>query len=178
MKKAIFSFLIIASFASCKEDPITNVDPNNPNGHVVSEAVGQWLHGNFSMTEYWAYDGSYVGNAFEQSVAFDFNADGSYEQYYAAQTNDWGCSTQAFSYSKGTVVFTDSSFTVYPTEGNFRGYYSCSPQYNFDRDADPSELKVQTYYYTFETDEFGKKWLVIRFDPSDEYPSYFGPTTW
>jgi hypothetical protein len=87
---------------------------------LYPKRLGQWLHGNFSMTEYWAYDGSYVGNAFEQSIAFDFNADGSYEQYYAAQTNDWGCSTQAFSYSKGTVVFTDSSFTVYPTEGNFR----------------------------------------------------------
>ena len=178
MKKVIFSFFILVSLFSCKEDPITEATPDTPAGNVPSEAVGKWMYGTFSMSEFWAYDGSYVGNAFELSVAFNFNADGTYEQYFAAQTNDWSCSTQSFSYFKGTVIFTDSSFTVYPSEGNYRGYYSCTPQYNFDRDAEQSELEVQTFYYTFETDEFGKKWMVVRFDPADEYPSYFGPTNW
>jgi hypothetical protein len=187
MKKIILVAMSLIVLASCSKDkdvvPVPNPNNNDNNGNsnpgnVPQEAVGKWLHGTFSMSEYWGYDGTYYGNPFSQSVAFYFMSNGNYEMYYTGQTNDYGCTTDAFSYYKGYVNFTDSSFTVHPQEGNFRGYYSCNSSGNFDRPAAASELKVQTFYYTFETDTINKKWMVVRFDPSDQYPSYFAQTTW
>jgi len=179
MKKIlVLPFLLMVLFSCKKTDLADPMTP--PPGSVTTptEAVGQWLYGTFSMTEFWAYDGSYLGNAFELSVAFDFKADGTYEEYFISQANNYGCSTQALAFYKGTVTFTDTSFTVHPASGHFKGFYSCAPSSNFDRDAAQSELTDQTYYYTFETDTYGKKWFVVRFNPTDEYPSYFAPTNW
>ncbi|MEO6167852.1 MAG: hypothetical protein ABIO46_13130 [Chitinophagales bacterium] len=97
-----------------------------------------------------------------------------------SQTIDYStCRTEAFSYNKGTIIFdkANRSITVYPAEGNFRGFYSCIPSSNFERDAAPAELKIQTLYYEYEADANGKKWMIIEFNPNDEYGSYFAPAT-
>jgi len=180
MKKLLMlSLAVMVMAAGCKKDDDDNASPSFENhGNVIPEAAGRWLHGTFSMASFWGYDGSYQGTPFSQSVAFDFHADGIYEMYYTGQTNYYGCTQDAFSYFKGYVVFTDSTFTVHPQIGRYRGYYNCQSYKDFDRSAESSELKVQTYYYTFETDANNKKWMVVRFDPADQYPSYFGPTSW
>lgn len=177
MKKTIACLMLVVTFFSCK----TEETIPTPDGYVPSQAKGQWLYGTFSMTDFWGYDGSYIGNPFELSVAFNFMGNGEYEQYFMSQAIDYStCRTEAFSYVKGTVIFDEAnkSFTVYPAEGNFRGFYSCIPSSNFDRAAAPSELKIQTFYYEYETDTNGKNWMIIKFDPNDEYGSYFASTTW
>jgi hypothetical protein len=182
MKKLLIIATCLFMMASCRPDKddetVPNGGPGNTNGHVTAEAAGKWLHGSFAMASFWGYDGSYQGNPFSQSVAFDFKTDGSYEMFYTGQTNDFGCTRDAFSYYKGYVVFTDSTFTVHPQSGKFRGYYKCSPSQNFDRPAAASELKVQTYYYNYETDTNNKKWMVVKFTPTDQFPSYFAATSW
>jgi hypothetical protein len=178
MKKVLLVVMSLVILASCKKDKDNDPSPAVNYGNVTPEAVGKWLHGTFSMTEFWGYDGSYHGNAFSQSVAFTFNADGTYEMFYTGQTNYYGCTQDGFSNFKGYVVFTDSSFTVHPQSGRFRGYYNCLSYSNFDRPAAANELKVQTYYYNYETDTNNKKWMVVRFDPADQYPSYFEETSW
>lgn len=179
MKKILLlPFFFIALFSCKPTDQVVPSAPPPPASTTPSAALGKWLYGTFSMSEFWGYDGSFLGNAFELSVAFSFNADGTYEEYFISQANDYGCSTQALAFYKGYVTFTDSSFTVYPSQAQFKGFYSCFPSSNFDRDALASELTVQTYYYSFETDGNGKKWMVVRFNPDDEYPSYFAATSW
>lgn len=37
------------------------------------------------MTEFWGYDGSYQGNAFELSIAFNFMENGQYEMFLSMQ---------------------------------------------------------------------------------------------
>lgn len=174
MKKSLIILFAVLSLNACKKNELNGINANVP-----KEIVGQWIYGTFSMTEFWGYDGSYQGNAFELSIAFNFMENGQYEMFFISTANDYGCRTEAFSYYKGSVNWdTEGEFTVTPTEGNFRGFYACSPQYNFDRAALQSELVSQTYYYTFETDDYGKTYLVIRFDPADEYPTYFSETNW
>src|SRR4051812_13587248 len=111
MKKILFYLLIPVFLLSCKKQ---DKEEMTPRSEVPDEMVGQWLYGNFSMSDFWRYDGSYVGNAFELAVAFNFTQDGHYEFYFASTARDYACQTQAFTYSKGTVVFNDdNSFTVY-----------------------------------------------------------------
>ena len=182
----IIAAMALVSVVGCSKDDDNPIPSNNnPNptgntnvGNVPSGVAGKWLHGTFAMANYYAYDGSYLGNPFTQSVAFDFKSNGEYEMFYAGQSNNYGCITSGLSNFKGTVNFTDSTFTVHPQQGRFKGYYSCTPQYDFNRPATASELKVQTFYYHFETDNNGKKWFVVGFSSNDPYPSYFSSTTW
>ena len=185
MKNLILILTTLVVFASCNKDDDDNATPGGngggnggSNGNVPAEILGKWSHGTFAMADYWGYDGSYQGNPFSQTIAFDFKSNGTYEMFYIGQTNNFGCVTDAFSYFKGTVHFQDSTFTVTPTEGRFRGYYTCTPQYNFDRPALQEELESETYYYHFETDANNEKWLVIGFEPNAPYPSFFSQTMW
>ncbi|WP_128546743.1 hypothetical protein [Larkinella soli] len=151
--------VMMVSVTSCKKD-----GDIGPGGFVPDNMVGQWLHGNFSMTEFWGYDGSYQGNAYEQSVAFDFKGNGRYEMYFIGTANNYGCRTEALSWTKGKVDFNEEegTFTLTPSEGRFRGYYNCASGQNFDRKARPEELKTQVFRYEFKPDSYGKVWLFIN----------------
>ncbi len=177
MKRVLFYLMIPVVLFSCKkEDLQVEVTPRSK---VPAELVGKWLRGNFSMTDFWKYDGSYVGNAYTSSQAFNFSKDGHYEFFLMINTTDYNCQTQGFTYQKGTVFFNDdNSFTVYPNEGNYRGFYSCVPGKNFNRPAEKSELKPATYYYDLETDSNSAEWMVIRFKKNDQNGSYFKPVNW
>lgn len=177
MKRILLYLLIpVLMLSSCTED-----DPefDTPRTAVPADMVGKWMYGSFNMIQFWKYDGSYEGPGFQLAVVFNFNQEGLYEYYFAAETNNYGCKTQAFSFHKGTVEFHDNnSFTIHPQEGNYRGFYNCSPDSNFNREPNADELKSQTFYYSFEEDSYGKEYLVIRFDADDEQGSYFKPTDW
>ncbi|WP_148289379.1 hypothetical protein [Fibrella aestuarina] len=177
MKKLLFWLLSVAALStSCKQ----NADVL-PGGHVDTQAVGKWMYGSFAMADFWSYDGTYQGKPFELAVVFDFKANGTYEKYFVASTNDYSnCRTQAFTYEKGSVNFNeaDGSFTTTPTEGHYRGFYACAPSKNIDRKMERSELKAQTYYYTLQTGSSGKPTIVVRFNRGDTNVSTFLPTTW
>ncbi|GAB3918003.1 hypothetical protein [Larkinella terrae] len=177
MKTSVILLLALVLLGSCKKE----TDGVIPGGHVPVKAAGKWMYGSFAMSEFWAYDGSYQGNPFELAVIFDFKAAGTYEKYFVATTRDYsGCKTETFSYEKGRVDFdeTDGSFTTTPTEGRYRGFYSCYPKQNINRKMERSELKKQTYYYELKTGSNGKANFVVRFQKSDSNVSTFLPTSW
>ena len=156
--------------------------PGTSYSRVPEELTGKWLNGTFSMSNWWSYDGKkYIGNPYNRSVAFHFTDNGEVEFFLVIRTHSGYCSTEAFTYQKGRVKFNEAgnSFTVFPEAGNYRGFYSCSRQNNFDRPAKPEELKPSTYYWTLEKDQLNQQWLVVRFSPDASAPgSYFKQTSW
>ncbi|RAJ95758.1 hypothetical protein LX87_03506 [Larkinella arboricola] len=173
----MMTLLAVVLLSSCKKD----TDSVMPGGHVPTETAGKWMYGSFAMSEFWSYDGTYQGNPFELAVMFDFKTDGTYEKYFVATTRDYsGCKTEAFTFEKGSVDFNeaDGSFTTTPTEGHYRGFYSCFPKQNVNRKMDRSELKPQTYYYETTTASNGQPNLVVRFNKTDTNVSTFRPTSW
>lgn len=179
MKQYLFLLMIaLMTFSSCKKNKEEEITPRS---EVPSDLVGQWMYGNFSMTEFWQYDGTYSGNAFELAVAFHFKPGGDVEYYFVTGGTSYGCRTEALVYNKGTVQFNgDDSFTVYPTEGRSRGFYKgCASSYeNYDKQLTKADLTPQTYYYTFEPASNGKQQLVIRFKKSDVNGSAFRSVNW
>ncbi|MPR36843.1 hypothetical protein [Salmonirosea aquatica] len=177
MKKILFALLSVALLSTACEK---NVDAG-PGGHTAPEAVGKWMYGSFAMSDFWSYDGAYQGKPFELAVVFDFKQNGTYEKYFVSSARDYSsCRTEAFTYEKGRVEFneTSGSFTLTPTDGKYRGFYSCAPNRNFDRKMEPSEMKVQTYYYEITKGTNGKPNLVVKFNQSDSNISTFLPTSW
>ena len=156
--------------------------PDTPRSEVPDALVGQWLNGTFAMSNWYTYDGQYAGNPFSSSRAFTFTKDGHAEFFQIIKTFDGVCATDAMTEFKGTVKFdaNDGSFTFYPQQGKFRGYYSCLPSKNFSRSAKKEELNPIKLYWDKETDTNNQEWMVTRFraDAPDTEASYFKPTNW
>jgi hypothetical protein len=176
IRSSLFILFAGVILASWQDPPVKN------NSSIPAELVGKWLNGSFSMTEWWSYDGKkYMGNPYTRSVAFNISKDGNAEFFLVIKTNTGYCSTEAFTFLQGTVSFNEAehSFTLTPSKGNYRGFYSCAPKSNFNRPAKHDELRPTKYYWTMETDTNGQRCMVIRFQPGTESAgSYFKPTTW
>lgn len=161
----------------------TPMDPAAVSKSVVPVfPKGKWLNGTFSMSNWWTYDGKqYVGNPYTRSVAFNFSEKGKSEFYLIIKTNTGYCTTEAFTFLKGTVEFTEGeqSFTFVPASGNYRGFYSCASGSNFNRPAKQEELKPTKYYWSVEKDNQGQEMLLIRFSNDASAPaSYFKKAEW
>ncbi|MFD2573201.1 hypothetical protein ACFSUS_21340 [Spirosoma soli] len=161
MKKLFMalSALVMLS-AACKKDEAGKVNPqeNSPIGSpsttskIPAELVGKWSYGSFSPTNFWNYDGTYAGNAYEQALAFEFHADGTYEEYVINSTTSYNCRTEAYTYFKGKIQVdeTNQSFVIIPTSGKYRGFYACAPKSNVNREAKPNELIQERMNYLVE----------------------------
>ncbi len=178
MKTLIFVMLSFVLFGTgCTEDEsVTDLE-----GTIPSATAGQWMYGSFSMSDFWSYNGQYQGKPFELAVIFDFKSNGSYEKYFIGATRDYSnCRTEAFTFEKGRVTFDEAAgtFTTVPTEGTYRGFYSCFPKNNSNRKMTNAEMKTQTYYYKVVNGNNGKNNLEVRFQKSDPNFSTFYPTSW
>jgi len=105
------------------------------------------MYGNFSMTEYWNQNpGDYLGNALQFAIAFKFNADGTYEQYFTSSSVSLGITTYQQSVTKGTMVLDEATKTIKT--------YACSAHYKRtksgqtveERDLAKNELTLLTTY--------------------------------
>src|SRR3954469_121440 len=104
MKKLTLFLMIalVSAMVSCSKSD--SGVPSTPRTDVPEEIRGNWMFGNFSMTEYWSQDPSeYLGQGIEMAFAFTFNADGTFTQYFTAGTVMNGVQTFQQSVSKGTV---------------------------------------------------------------------------
>ncbi|MBX3241878.1 MAG: hypothetical protein KIT80_12895 [Chitinophagaceae bacterium] len=171
-------FLLSCEKDSDGKDLITDT----PKTETPSFLRGQWLNGNFAMSQWWTYDGQYVGNPYQSSRAFTFKPNGEAEFFQVIKTHTGACATEAFSYFKGTTAFDvqEKTLTFYPRQGNFRGFYSCSSGQNFNRDAARNELNTIKLYYEEVTDSEGQKWMVTSFTKNapDTEKNHFRLTNW
>jgi len=64
---------------------------------LPQELIGQWQFGSASMTEIWDRPtNTFLGNAFELSVRFQFKANGEYEEYFVAASRSMGSNEGQF----------------------------------------------------------------------------------
>jgi len=186
MKKAfLFSAciaLLIITGCSKKNNGGGILIPDTPRGEVPDELVGKWLNGTFAMSNWYSYDGQYQGNPFSSSRAFSFSKDGHAEFFQIIKTYNGSCATDGLTEFKGTVKFNaeDGSFTFYPQQGIFRGYYSCAGSSNFSRAAKKEELNPIKLYWSKETDVNNQEWMVTRWyaGAPDTEANYFKPVNW
>ncbi len=132
---------------------------------VPAPLAAKWLAGQFPMSKFWEYDGTYAGQAADLGMAFDIKPDGSCEFYQVTGQNAYGCRTQHLIYKKGTVEFhPNQSFTFYPSQGTNREFVKvCDTAYqNHNQTATAEDLYPRTFYYTYQPNDQGQKQLIIR----------------
>src|SRR5215218_9039722 len=106
MRNAFLATAIVALFAltACEKDVKDEIPDNLPRTQVGTDLQALWMFGYFSTTEYWSTDPStYLGNALEFAIAFQFNADGSYTHYFTSSSVQSGSKVYQQSVTKGTI---------------------------------------------------------------------------
>ena len=170
MKKALLTAAIaFATFlGSCQKSDKTGntVDGsygNGPKTEVPANLQGNWMYGNFSMTEYWSANPStYIGNAFEFAIAFKFNANGTYEQYFTSRTVSGSISTYHQSLTKGTVEIDAVNKKIITHAANARYKRTRAGVTEEDRFLNPNEITATTTYtYTTGAEPNGTKAVYL-----------------
>ena len=151
MKKLtlLFTALIAVATISCSKSSSNPGNPDSPQTTVPTELRGNWMYGNFSMTEYWSQDPEdYLGNGFEVALAFNFKADGSYTQYFTSSTVTLGVVTYHQSVTQGTVEIDEASKTIITHPGKAHYKRTANGKVEEDRDLGDNEMSTSTYTYT------------------------------
>ena len=149
MKKLILLLTIAIAtlpIACCKTSS-TPGTPNTPRTSVPEELKGNWMYGNFSMTEYWSQDPEdYLGNGLEFAFAFTFKADGSYTQYFTSSSVTASIVTYQQSVTEGTVEVNEASKTIitHPAKAHYKR--TSNGQVVEERDLDHDEVNDATTY--------------------------------
>lgn len=139
MKRMMCNAMLLALtslfvFSCTKDNPIdgTGNFGDGPRTAVPDELVGYWLNGTSSISNFWGYDGSYQGAAYELALGYQIYKDGRAKQYFYYTNTSYNCRMQTLGYKEGTVEvdLTDKTLKFYPASGNYRNYNSCSSSTN------------------------------------------------
>ena len=173
MKKTLLIMALLATLTAiaCKKNKSDDDDDvvSGPHTDVPAELQGNWMYGNFSMTEYWSQNPSgYLGNALEFAIAFKFTGNGGYEQYFTSSSVIGGVTTYQQSVTKGTVVVDEINKTIitYPAKAHYKR--TRNGQTPEERDLAKSELSsATTYNYNTGTETSGTTALYLTIQGSN-----------
>jgi hypothetical protein len=159
------------SLGACKKGKSNDTkDDGSPRTNTPVALQGSWMYGNFSMTEYWSQNpADYLGNAFELAIAFNFNADGTYEQYFTSGTVSGAGSTYHQSLTKGTSVVNevDKTITTYAKSAHYK--QTRNGVTIEQRDLREDEMtKVTKYGYELRTEVNGVKVVYLKLNGEGE----------
>lgn len=179
MKKAyLFAavVLLITSAAGQTVKPKTkdSIPAGMPRTAVPKDVDGNWMYGNFSMTEYWnTSPSSYIGNALQYAIAFTFSADGTYKQYFTSSAVLAGLSTYQQSVTTGTVEIDPVAKTIktYPYKSHYKRTRAGKTEE--ERDMLKSELKPTSYTYTTGTEPNGTKAIYLTLQGTSKPLTFF-----
>jgi hypothetical protein len=172
---AVIAIAILFLGSGCTKDSASGANGSCdklPHTAAPAGMAGNWASGFVSMTQLVdAYDGHYVGNAWQSGKLFKITPDGrNAEFYYMAQSQYSQTATRV----GGSIAFDPGSdaaagsFTFSACSGHYKGWGSTS----VDRDATSSELTNNLsgkYFYKMQG-----QWLRIEPQgPVTEYSSSF-----
>jgi len=171
MKKLfVLCTAVIALIMSCNKSGSAPAIPSDmPRTDIPAELRATWMHGEFSLTEYWTTDPStYLGPAYQVAFAFTFKSDGTYVQYFTWSSVMNGVTTYHQSVTHGTAEVDETTKTI-KTHAASAHYKRTSGGINQeDRDLLQEELNSGTYNYTTGIEPNGTSALYITLKGTTE----------
>jgi hypothetical protein len=168
--KQFFVLLAAALFTLTACEKEDHKIEDGPRTEVPAELQSLWMHGEFSVTEYWSTDPSeYLGPALQMAFAFKFNSDGTYTQYFTASSVQSGGTTYQQSVSTGTVEIdpVNKTITTHTNKAHYKR--TRNGQTLEERDLDKSETNGATRYtYTLGTEPSGTKALYLTLENTQD----------
>ncbi|SDE06067.1 hypothetical protein [Niabella drilacis] len=176
-KLILFTLMAFSSLlGACEKDKTNTPDAygDGPKTPVPAVLQGGWMFGNFSTTEYWDRNPSeYIGNGFELAIAFKFNANGTYEQYFTSKTVSGGIATYHQSFTKGTVEINEANKTLITHAHSAHYKQTKNGQTTENRDLTDKEI-TRTTQYTYEpaTEPNGTKVIRLKMNGTADALSF------
>ena len=167
MKKTILLLaIVVAATTACSKSSSKPGNPDGPKTNVPAELTGNWMNGNFSMTEYWSQDPSeYLGNGLEFAFAFTFNANGTYTQYFTASSVTNGIVTYQQSVTQGTMEVNSTTKTIITHASKSHYKRTTNGHVVEERDMTKSELGgADSYTYTTGKEQSGTDALYLTLE--------------
>ncbi|MCF3109444.1 hypothetical protein LL912_11720 [Niabella sp. CC-SYL272] len=163
----LFTLLTFSSLLGACEKNQTDASGaygDGPKTPVPAALQGGWMYGYFSTTEYWNQNpAEYIGNGFELAIAFKFNVNGTYEQYFTSKTVSGGVATYHQSVTKGTVEINEASKTIVTHAHSAHYKQTKNGQTTENRDLADSEITKETQYtYEQGTEPNGTKHIRLK----------------
>lgn len=167
----LIAIVLSSLFAHCQKDKDSAGGyGDGPRTDIPSGLQGNWMYGNFSMTEYWSQNpGEYLGNAVQFAIAFKFNANGTFEQYFTSSAVSGTVVTYQQSLTKGTVEINEANHTI-TTHSNTAHYKRTQNGRTVEeRDLKKSEMTVtSSYTYVIGTEPNGTKAIYLKLNGNGE----------
>lgn len=167
MRNILFLFVVAAvcSLTACSKYNLSDAIPDNfPRTEVSADLQHLWMYGNFSTTEYWTQNpATYIGNALEVAIAFQFKANGTYTHYFTSSSVLGGSVTYNQSVTVGTVEIDTVAHTI--TTHPFKAHYkqTGNGQTLEDRDLEKDEItSAATYTYSTGVEDSGTNALYLK----------------
>jgi hypothetical protein len=171
MKKLFVTITVLFSslLLSCEVDNIKAEYGNGPKTEVPMSIQGGWMFGNFSMTEYWSQNpASYMGNALQLAIAFKFNEDGTYEQYFTSGSTNGTNQTYQQSVTKGTIEVNASAKTIITHAYSSQYRRTVDGKVVEDRKLNKNEMtKDVSYKYTLDTEANGTRVIKLTIEETN-----------
>ena len=127
LRMNILAFILLHGLcmACVQSEAVTDPVTQSP---LPVGVAGKWLIGTFSLSSFWGDNGS-VKPANEQAMAISLEPNGRYKLYVVNATTSYSCRTGSYTVWTGNVRFseTDRTMMLIPSQGTYRGEYSCSP---------------------------------------------------
>ena len=146
---AVIVLMTACEKSSAKPGSQTEIPESSPRTTVPAALQGNWMYGNFSMTEYWSQNPStYIGNGFEFAVAFKFEANGIYTHYFTSKVVTLGVATYHQSVTRGTVEVDAQTgkITMHPVSARYKR--SSLGVVEEDRNLRKDEMTTGLYKFT------------------------------
>lgn len=164
--------LAASHFSACQKSKSSGnygMYGNGPRTNVPAQLRGNWMYGQFSMTEYWAQNpADYIGNAFQFAIAFRFNSDGTYEQYFTSSTVSGSMVYYLQSVTKGTVEVDEANSRIITHAHSAYYKKSRNGQTLEERSLDKSEITATSRYtYELRTESNGTKAVYLKLDNTE-----------
>lgn len=171
MKKLILTITVLVSSLamSCEVEKINAEYGRGPKTEVPMSIQGNWMFGQFSMTEYWSQNpATYMGNALQLAIAFKFNDNGTYEQFFTSGSNNGNNQTYQQSVTKGTIEVDASAKTITTHAHSAQYRRTVDGKIVEDRRLNENEVtKDITYKYTLDTEANGTRVINLTIEETN-----------
>jgi hypothetical protein len=136
-----------------------------------ANVVGEWRYTTINGRSYWdGSTGQYLGHGGGNSETLVFAKDGTFKDYvYMENSPSAGWTTKIYTTMEGRVEWSEGSFKLVPSKGNYKVQDNRVARQNYERPMNEADLQrmTKTYRYTT-TMNAGKPVLVL----------YIGDTPW
>lgn len=171
MKKLTLLLAVVIATATmaCSKSSSKPGGEDGPKTNVPAELTGNWMYGNFSMTEYWSQDPSeYLGNGLEFVFAFTFNPNGTYTQYFTSGSAIGGVVTYQQSVTQGTMEVNTATktFITHPSKAHYKR--TVNSQVAEERDLGKSELNGGNFIYATGNEINGTDALYLTLEGTND----------